>query len=572
ERYIYLKDLNKEDLNSNFLDYYYDSKNDKSFNIKVVEMNDGIYIKADSDKKITYVSDDAEINLLDEHKKENHIEEMEPLDFDDFNKIDYRHKKSLFKWKDTVLNGLKKLFSRKKFSKKLSIFVYFVISAVIAVQLALLGNIFKVDESQFLNAPKNFISVDKGSDLQHSDLQEINDIDGVSFPYYYSSMTFNSFYWPVYQASIFNRFNAHMVKTSWVDNPDFLVGEMPENESEVVITSYIADMILRNYSFKEFGFENTSDLIGLGLVLQDTDFEYEIVGVIESNERLIIADDDYYPLIKARGYDFAPNSIYQDKIDILTGGPIQNDSEIIVHEDSGFTLGEDVMLFDIDNDAIGEYSVVGTYDYNQELTITEKDILLSDSAFETVVINDVRLYDDLYSRVTEYNFHAEDVDSAIAELEEMGYEVTDLYEMAREDYINQRRSDYSTRITTLLIMLGGIILFIYFVMKSSMINRVKEIGIYRAIGASKRDVYKIFLSEILVYTTIASITGYLLMAYIVNSIEKQLGVFQSNFHLPFWLMISGILGIYFINIIFGLLPVYGLLRKTPAEILAKYDI
>ena len=34
----------------------------------------------------------------------------------------------------------------------------------------------------------------------------------------------------------------------------------------------------------------------------------------------------------------------------------------------------------------------------------------------------------------------------------------------------------------------------------------------------------------------------------------------------------GVVILYAVNIIFGLLPIFTLLRKTPSEILAKYDI
>ena len=34
----------------------------------------------------------------------------------------------------------------------------------------------------------------------------------------------------------------------------------------------------------------------------------------------------------------------------------------------------------------------------------------------------------------------------------------------------------------------------------------------------------------------------------------------------------GVLSLYFVNIIFGMLPISLLLRNTPAEICAKYDI
>ncbi|MCF7924589.1 MAG: FtsX-like permease family protein, partial [Candidatus Izimaplasma sp.] len=571
ERYIYLKDLNKESIDTDFIDYYYDSNNNKSFNIKVVEMSDGIYIRAESDKKITYVSDDAEINLVDEHKKEHKVEDMEPLDFDGFKRITYHHKKSLFRWRETLLNGLKKVFARKKFTKKLSIFVYFVISAVLAVQLASLGNIFKVDEREFLSTPKNFISVDKGEDLEHSDLLEIYDVEGVDFPYYNSAYYLVS-YRPFYQASINTSFSGFPVKTSWVKSPKFVAGEMATGVNEVNISSYVADLILRNYQFSELGFDSAKDLIGIKFFSeQNQTIEFEIVGVIETNERIIVLPDDYYPIFSLISYNYSPISIYEEKIDILSGNLIQNEDEIIVYKDSTYNLGDDIVLRDRSNSIVGEYEVVGIYDFNQELTIPETSIIISNELYNKIVIEEADLR-DFRGQVSEYNFYAEDIEAVSIELEAMGYEVEDLYEVSRDNYINQRRADYSAQITALFVMMGGIVLFIYFVMKSSMINRVKEIGIYRAIGATKRDVYKIFLSEILAYTTLASVTGYLLMVYVVKSIENQLGVYFSNFYFPFWLIILGLVGIYLINILFGLMPIYRLLRKTPANILAKYDI
>ena len=42
------------------------------------------------------------------------------------------------------------------------------------------------------------------------------------------------------------------------------------------------------------------------------------------------------------------------------------------------------------------------------------------------------------------------------------------------------------------------------------------------------------------------------------------------YNLPLAILI--LFGLWIVNLIVGLLPVYGLLRKTPAEILSKYDI
>ena len=102
-------------------------------------------------------------------------------------------------------------------------------------------------------------------------------------------------------------------------------------------------------------------------------------------------------------------------------------------------------------------------------------------------------------------------------------------------------------------------------------SRIKEVGIYRAVGVKKSDVYKMFLGEILVITTLAGVPGFILMSAILNEISKikyLSGLYIIN---PQVLIISIIL-IYGLNIIIGLLPIRSTIRKTPAAILSRNDV
>jgi hypothetical protein len=56
----------------------------------------------------------------------------------------------------------------------------------------------------------------------------------------------------------------------------------------------------------------------------------------------------------------------------------------------------------------------------------------------------------------------------------------------------------------------------------------------------------------------------------IDSINYSLAIdlFSTNPIIP----LLGIVVLYGVNILFGLLPIITLLRKTPSEILAKYDI
>jgi ABC-type antimicrobial peptide transport system permease subunit len=56
--------------------------------------------------------------------------------------------------------------------------------------------------------------------------------------------------------------------------------------------------------------------------------------------------------------------------------------------------------------------------------------------------------------------------------------------------------------------------------RSSFLSRIKEVGIYRAIGVKKIDIYKMFFGEILSITTIASVPGVIFMAYVLNTLSS----------------------------------------------------
>ena len=100
---------------------------------------------------------------------------------------------------------------------------------------------------------------------------------------------------------------------------------------------------------------------------------------------------------------------------------------------------------------------------------------------------------------------------------------------------------------------------------------MKEVGVYRAIGVKKSDIYKMFTGEILAITTMASLPGYLFMAYILYRLSG-VSYFSQMFVVNPMVLIVSIVLIYGFNLLFGLLPVFRTIRKTPAEILSRADI
>ena len=141
----------------------------------------------------------------------------------------------------------------------------------------------------------------------------------------------------------------------------------------------------------------------------------------------------------------------------------------------------------------------------------------------------------------------------------------------KDDYGARRlAAGFSTLIFAVVLLVSSFVSY-YFVLRSSLLSRIYEISVYRALGASKLDLVKIFLSEILLVTTLTSLPGYILSAYIFYSIQEAGGGIVEYMNYSLISMTLGVLFVYAINIFSGLLPVTNLLRKTPAEILSRYD-
>ena len=143
--------------------------------------------------------------------------------------------------------------------------------------------------------------------------------------------------------------------------------------------------------------------------------------------------------------------------------------------------------------------------------------------------------------------------------------------ITRNQYLEKREAVTKLTITSSIVVLIISLIEMFLMLRSSFLSRIKEVGIYRAIGLKKKDIYIMFSGEILAITTIASIPGVLLGAYIFYNLSKmQLLANELFVNVP--LVIITILIIYIFNLLFGLYPVFLTIRKRPAQILSRTDI
>ena len=109
------------------------------------------------------------------------------------------------------------------------------------------------------------------------------------------------------------------------------------------------------------------------------------------------------------------------------------------------------------------------------------------------------------------------------------------------------------------------------IIRASFLSRIKEVGILRAIGVKKIDIYKMFLGEIIDITLMLSVPGFIFMNYILKSLIDS-NVLTLNFNINSFTMIASLILIVLFNTLFGLLPVFGVIRKTPQSILSRIDV
>lgn len=138
--------------------------------------------------------------------------------------------------------------------------------------------------------------------------------------------------------------------------------------------------------------------------------------------------------------------------------------------------------------------------------------------------------------------------------------------------ITDNAEDIISSLITMSVVLVLMSICMYFIMRSSLMNRIKEVGIYRAIGVAKKNLVFKFFVEAVVLTTLTVFIGYLLTSAFMFVCLEMSSLVENIFYYPLWLAAAVLAILYVISLFFGTLPIMSLLRKTPSEILAKYDI
>lgn len=173
---------------------------------------------------------------------------------------------------------------------------------------------------------------------------------------------------------------------------------------------------------------------------------------------------------------------------------------------------------------------------------------------------------------TSIYFFTNDVAKTKAFVESKGYQLIKTY-----DYQVSNNNKYSMGIKAgdlffIVFLAIETVFFVYFMMRAKMISRIKSVGIYRALGARKKTILKDFLIDLIILTIFTTLFGYIIGCCVLIKALAAFNAIMDVFVINMPVIILCGFGAVLLNIVFGMLPIILLLRKTPSEIIAKYDI
>ena len=141
-----------------------------------------------------------------------------------------------------------------------------------------------------------------------------------------------------------------------------------------------------------------------------------------------------------------------------------------------------------------------------------------------------------------------------------------------DEQIKESRSSIIGSFIALIAVASVMSLCMYFIMRSSLMNRIKEVGIYRAIGVTKKNILFRFFIESAVISALTVFVGYVLTSLFIFACFRVSPMVSSLFFYPLWMALAVLVFLIALCLVCGILPILGLLRNTPSRILSKYDI
>lgn len=582
ENNIYLKDfknhdvINKENLN---VEFYSDGK--EKIDLDIIVRNGNYYIHSNSFEKIQVIDDASGIELINDHYRKIDKSVYQKYEFNFSEIIDKNIKKrysSILNIFTLIINGFKKIFDYS-FLRKLLLLGFFASSIFILFSLSRIFGVLDLEDQDFVEYNKNYlqlimtnIKVDDylSYEQNNSVLYMLPGNSKVNF-----SITLDDYYQTV-NASQYISGSLSSIKM--LDVNDLIYGKFPENDYEIVIDKLAVKKLFDNKMPQQAGILSEEQLLNREVTINNMD-TFKIVGITDLQSPSIYAMDnqlmniiantneDYQvydskawfvdkaiePGMPGDGVTYLDYNLAKDKLTLKKGKWPEKDYEVMVNYENRYSMPLNKTIDNKINEQ--KLKVVGYYQGEEQYYLISPNTLKY----------------NLITKSENITIYPKDKELGLSAFRELGLNIKDTYENAKKEYKESIKNSVVSTLVVSGIIIAISLIEIFLMIRSSFLSRIKEIGIFRAIGVKKSDIYKMFRGEIIAITTIACLSGIALMAYIIY-VLREIDYFKKIFMLNPVVIGSAIVLCYIFNLFVGLIPVFNTLRKTPAQILARHDL
>ena len=554
---IYLGDLNKESLETESKQSVdiYSEQQDKKLQATFIVKNDTIYIKVDSDlKKVKLLDDFSTIQIKEGKKEVQQKKTMSETTFDnDALSLEGVERKQhfVFSLKKAVFMALEKVLRTSR-KGKIMLVSFMLAGAVIAFAATSLASVLFMSPDQYLTLPSGYAEVSLvNPDLKSQNfptLQQLKDIESIEYINTYNRSRIQlNFIRPNglnYNTSIFGAIDLYELH-----DLELLYGRLPETTQEILITKAMADSLVDSASGQDIGIWSYEHILFETLKFQDLDIK--ITGIVDATYQVIFTNSELADYFTYALTQRMPLTWFDEEK--LLYGSVPTGNQLLLP--NSLTNFDENTIFPI---VVEDFTISGVYD--------DQDLIPYVYATKETV-DGLRFENSGRFYVLTRNFS--ETNSAL-----LSFDVIAIDELENAERLIDRERQVAlvSTLTTSLVVIGFAGLGFYFVIRSSLVKRQYEIAIMRAIGVYKKDIMRAFVIEILILTTITTLVGYGIATYGFSLLSNSFLGELNLFNVTFLSVIGGIGVAYLANLLAGLLPVWLLLNKTPAQILSKYDM
>ena len=568
--FIYHEEIKKDNVTFNV----YADKNEK-LQLDIVFKNGNIYIKSSNQEKIETVDDDSSIEFINSKYKK--IEEKDVLDYQfDLSKefdgsIKYKYS-SIYNIYTMLTNGFKKVFSFSVL-KKILLIGFFISGMFIMYAISSMCAVLNVKDSDFIKYNANYLAV-TSKNVKVDDFSKWENREEIAYILPGNSIvTFSLTVDDFYQTSqVRSSLEGSLSSVEMIEEEDLIMGKMPENNYEIVVDKMAIEKMIDNSSEVQMvGIKNYQELLNRVVNLNYSQ-DFTIVGIVDMESPSIYANNDMFVNIIANS---SSGGYYEYDTYYSTSKTNEYVDYLLVKDSTKITKGR----YPINN-----YEIVLSSDYSEQYKLNSYiDYKINNKKLKVVgfytsldnngmmLINNQTLKDYLITTKDDVTIYSKDKDLTISDLQKEKINIVDSYTKAKNEYNKNRMESVKSSIIASSIILIISLIEIFLMVRSSFLSRIKEVGIYRAIGLKKVDIYKMFFGEIFAIFTIASIPGVLFMAYILDTLSS-IKYLNRMFMVNTGVIIMALLIILVFNTIVGLLPIINVIKKRPARILARHDL